>query len=121
MVWKMPKRKRKKRGIFDLFDFGEEDFLFGREPARGGSGYSISVTYDESGTPLVMVETRGDVNVAELRRDIERRYPGARIEGLEKKPLIRVVGEEKEEEKEKTPKKEKPKAEKKRKKSSVKA
>lgn len=98
----MPKQKRKKRGIFDLFDFGEEDFLFGREPARGGSGYSISVTYDESGTPLVKVETRGDVDVAELRRDIERRYPGARIEGLEKKPLIRVVGEAEVEETEKS-------------------
>jgi hypothetical protein len=103
----MPERKRKKRGIFDLFDFGEEDFPFGREPVEGGSGYSISVTYDEGGKPLVKVETRGDVDVAELRRDIERRYPGARIEGLEKKPLIRVVGEEEAEEKEKTPKKEK--------------
>jgi hypothetical protein len=115
----MPKRKRKKRGIFDLFDFGEEDFLFGQEPARGGSGYSISVAYDEDGKPLVKVETRGDVDVAELRKDIEQRYPGARIEGLEKKPLIRVVGE-KEEDREKTPKKEKPKAEKKKKKSFIK-
>ena len=88
----MPKPKRKKSGIFDLFDFGEEDFLFGGEPG-GSSGYSISVAY-EAGEPLVRVKTRGDVDVAELRRDIERRYPGARIEGLEKKPLIRVVDEE---------------------------
>lgn len=93
----MSKRKRKRR-FFDLFSFDEEDFLFGREPVEGGSGYSISVTYDESGKPLVQVKTRGDVDVAELRRDIEQRYPGARIEGLEKKPLIRVVGEKKEEE-----------------------
>jgi hypothetical protein len=89
----MPKRKRKKRGIFDLFDFGEEDFLFGGE-SSGNSGYSISVTYDEAGKPLVRVKTRGDVDATELRRDIKRRYPGARIEGLEKKPLIRVVEEE---------------------------
>jgi len=89
----MPER-RKKRGIFDLFDLGDEDFLFGQEPIGGASGYSISVTYDEDGTPLVRVETHGDVDVAELRRDIERRYPGAKIEGLEKKPLIRVVDEE---------------------------
>ncbi len=114
----MPERKRKRRGIFDLFDFGEEDFLFGREPAAKGSGYSISVTYDEGGKPLVKVETHGDVNVAELRRETEQRYPRARIEGLEKKPLIRVAGEE--EEKEKTPKKEKSEAEKKRKKPLIK-
>jgi hypothetical protein len=34
----MPERKRK-RWLFDLFGFGEEDFLFGREPTKGGSGY----------------------------------------------------------------------------------
>ena len=89
----MPKRERKRKGISDLFDVGEEDFLFGREPG-GGSGYSISVTYDATGKPAVKVETRGDVDVTELRKDIERKYPGAKIEGLEKKPLIRVVEEE---------------------------
>lgn len=92
---KMSKRKRKKP-FFNLFDFDEEDFLFGTEPIKGGSGYSSSVTYDESGKPVVQVNTHGDMDVAELRRDIEQRYPGARIEGLEKKPLIRIVGEEKE-------------------------
>jgi len=35
--------------------------------------------------------------VAELRRDIEQRYPRVRIERLEKKPLIRIVDEEEEE------------------------
>jgi len=94
---KMSKRKRK-RPFFDLFGFDEEDFLFGREPVEGSSGYSISVSYDESGKPLVQVKTHGDVDVAELRRDLEQRYPGARIEGLEKKPLIRIVDEKEEEE-----------------------
>jgi len=93
----MPEKKRK-RPFFDLFGFDKEDFLFGREPVEGGSGYSISVTYDEKGKPVVQVKTYGDVDVAELRRDIEQRYPGARIEGLEKKPLIRIVDEEEEKE-----------------------
>ena len=101
----MPERKRKKKEIFDLFDFGKEDLLFGKKPARGGSGYSISVTYDEGGKPVVKVKTHGNVDVAHLRRDIERRYPGARIEGLEKKPLIRVGDEEEGAEKEKSEKK----------------
>ncbi|NIO37351.1 hypothetical protein GTO27_06565 [Candidatus Bathyarchaeota archaeon] len=101
----MPERKRKKKGIFDLFEFGEEDFLFGKEPARGGSGYSISMTYDAEGQPLVKVKTHGNVDVAHLRRDIEQRYPGARIEGLEKKPLIRVVDEEEGAKKKKSEKK----------------
>jgi len=94
----MPERKRRRR-FFDLFDFGEEDFLFGGEPTKGGSGYSMSVTYDEKGKPVVQVKTYGEVDTAELRRDIERRYPRAKIEGLEKKPLIRIIdeGEEKSE------------------------
>jgi len=90
----MPKEKRK-RGFPDLFGFNEEDFFF--EPksfSEGRSGYSISVTYDEKGKPIVKVQTHGDVDVAELRRDIEQRYPDAKIEGLEKQPLIRVVDEE---------------------------
>ncbi len=99
----MSKRKRKKR-FFDLFDFNE-DFPFGKELAEGGSGYSISVTYNDTSKPVVHVKTRGDIDVAELRRDIEQQYPGARIEGLEKRPLIRVVGEEKEEKERKSEKK----------------
>jgi len=104
----MSERKRKRRGPFDIFGFDEDDFPFGSElqPTKGGvgSGYSMSVTYDEKGKPVVKVETYGDVDVAELRRDIQKRYPGAKIQGLEKQPLIRVVGEE-ETEKQKSEKK----------------
>lgn len=90
----MPKEKRKK-GFFDLFGFGEESsFLDSKEFSGGGSSYSISVTYDGKGKPVVKAETHGDVDVAELRRDIEQRYPDAKIEGLEKQPLIRVIDEE---------------------------
>ena len=85
--------RRRKRRLPDIFGFGE-DFPFGREPIEGGSGYSISVTYDDKGKPLVQVKTYGDMDVAALRKDLEQRYPGARIEGLEKQPLIRIVGEE---------------------------
>jgi len=89
----MSERKRKRR-FFNFLDLGEED-LFEREPVEGGSGYSISVTYDKRGKPLVRVKTYGEVDAVELRKDIEQQYPGARIEGLEKQPLIRIVDEEK--------------------------
>jgi len=94
----MTERKRKRRGLFDIFSFDEDDFFgSGLEPTKdkSGSGYSMSVTYDEKGKPVVKVETHGDVDFAELRRDIQQRYPGAKIEGLEKQPLIRIVDEEK--------------------------
>ena len=79
--------------------------MFGREPVEGGSGYSIIVTHDKEGKPVVRVEAHGDVDIKELRKDIEQRYPGARIEGLEKQPLIRIV-DEKKKEKDKTGSKE---------------
>ncbi len=75
----------------DLCNF-DEDSLFGKEPIEGGSGYAISITYDAGGKPIIQVKTHGDVDVAELRMDIEQRYPGAKIEGLEKQ-LIRIVDE----------------------------
>lgn len=86
--------RRRKGRPFDIFGLDEEDFFFGHKPIEGRSGYSISVAYDEKGKPVVKVQTHGDFDAAELRRDIERKYPGARIEGLEKQPLIKIVGEE---------------------------
>ena len=94
----MPERRRKRR-FFYIFGFGEEDFLFGGEPTEGGSGYSMSVTYDEKGKPVVQVKTQGDTDTTKLRRDIEQQYPEAKIEGLEKKPLIRIIDEKEEENK----------------------
>jgi len=93
----MSERKRKRRffDFSDLFDFDfDEERLFEQESLEGGSGYSISVTYDERGKPVVKVKTYGNVDVAKLRSDIERQYPGAKIEGLESRPLIRIVNEE---------------------------
>ncbi len=94
---------RRRRSPFDIFDevFGELDEMFERlrEGAigDGSSGYSITVTYDDSGRPVVHVETYGEVDEDALRREIEERYPGARIEGLKDKRLIRFVDEAEEE------------------------
>lgn len=95
----MSAKKRKREGIFDLFNFNLEDSLVRRELAEEGSGYSISMTYDGTGKPVVQVETHGDIDREKLRREIEAQYPGAKIEGLEKRPLIRVISEEETKEK----------------------
>ena len=100
---------KRRRKPFDIFDFNEENFLLGSKPVEGGSGYSMSVTYDERGKPVVKVQTYGHFDAAELRRDIEEKYPGAKTEGLEKQPLIRVVGEEETKVERKEPKSEKKK------------
>jgi len=94
----MPEKKKKK-GFFDILDFGEEDFLLDDSFQSSSSGYSISVTYDEQGKPIVQARIHGDMDVSELRKELEEKYPGAKIEGIDKKPLIRIVGENEEENK----------------------
>ena len=55
----MPEEKRK-RGLFDLFGFDGANSSFDSKSFSGGSsGYSISVTYDGKGKPIVKVETKG--------------------------------------------------------------
>jgi len=89
--------KRRRRTPFDIFDDFFEDFdeMFEKfEPGTSSEGYSISVTYDEYGRPVVHVKTYGNVDKEALRREIEQRYPGAKIEGLEERnKLIRFVDE----------------------------
>lgn len=97
----MPEKKRR-RDIWDIdFDEEEEEFPLEREPIGVGSGYSMSITYDAEGKPTVHVKTYGNVNKAQLRKEIEQRYPEARIVGLEAESLIRIV-DEKEKNKEKS-------------------
>lgn len=91
----MSKHRRKKDpfSFFDeIFDSSFEE-LFSGVPGEGASGYSITVTYDEFGKPVVRVKTYGGVDEAELRRSIKEKYPGARVEGLESKPLISFIDE----------------------------
>ena len=90
------KDKKRKRGFFNLFDEMDE-FMKGFEPETGsGSGYSISVTYDEYGRPIVDVKTYGEVDKKALKKELEKSYPGAKIKGLEEKPLIEEINEDEE-------------------------
>ncbi|MBX5321261.1 MAG: hypothetical protein QHH12_05690 [Candidatus Bathyarchaeota archaeon] len=69
-----------------------EDWGFVLEPAKIeiGSGYAVSLSYDEDGNPIVDVKTYGEVDSAKIRRDIERLYPNAQIRNLNE-PTVTVV------------------------------
>lgn len=84
----MPKRRR---GFFDDI-FREIDELFERIEERMsegfsgfsdfkgfGSMYSITVTYDDYGRPIVRVSAQGDVDRREIEESIRSRYPNAKI------------------------------------------
>ncbi len=86
----MEERKQRK-SIPDLdLDEPERFILTEPEPVEIASGYSISIKYDKDGRPLIYVKRYGDIDTKGLRREIERNYPGADIQGLEKSPSIEV-------------------------------
>jgi len=70
-----------------------EDVGFILEPAKVeiGSGYAVSLSYDEDGKPVVDVKTYGDVDISKIKRDIERLYPNAQIRQLNQEPIVTIV------------------------------
>ncbi len=93
----MTERKQRKNSP-DLLDLDEpEQFILTEpEPIEIASGYSISVKYDKDGRPMIYVKKYGNVDTKGLRREIERNYPGAAIQGLEKPQLIEIENNQKE-------------------------
>jgi len=92
----MAERKQRKNSpeFLDL-DEPEQFILTEPEPIEIASGYSISVKYDKNGRPVIYVKKYGDVDTKGLRREIERNYPGAAIQGLEKLQLIEIENNQK--------------------------
>ncbi|MEM3579258.1 MAG: hypothetical protein QXL54_03430 [Candidatus Bathyarchaeia archaeon] len=70
-----------------------DDWGFVLEPAKIeiGSGYAVSLTYDEEGNPIVDVKTYGEVDSAKIKRDIERLYPNAQIRHINEEPTVTIV------------------------------
>jgi hypothetical protein len=89
----MSERKHKRELRESLIESNREELEFVLEPAQieVGSGYAISVSYNEDDNPIIDVKTYGDVNIAKLRKDIERLYPNAQIRHLSKEPSVTVV------------------------------
>jgi len=85
------KQKREAQGPVELSL--PEDWGFILEPAKIeiGSGYTVSLTYDEEGNPIVDVKTYGEVDSAKIRRDIERLYPNVQIRHINEEPTVTIV------------------------------
>jgi len=85
------KQKRDASNPIELSLPGDWGFIL--EPAKIeiGSGYTVSLTYDDEGNPIVDVKTYGDVDSAKIRRDIERLYPNAQIRHINEEPIVTIV------------------------------
>jgi len=75
----MAERKHK-RGSEDIAELDEDAGIL-LEPTQIelGSGYTLSVSYDENQKPIVDIKTYGQVDLALLRKEIEGVFPNARI------------------------------------------
>lgn len=60
------------------------------KPVELGEGYSICVSYEGEGPPEIQVKTYGKIDFKELVKEIRRKYPRAKIYGLENRPAIEV-------------------------------
>lgn len=93
--------KRKKKSIFDSFFedswFGEWEEMFKKFEDIGVSGgYSITVTQTSKGTE-VHVKAGEDVDVEDLKRSLEAKYPGAKIfieGGKKSREIVEIKMEE---------------------------
>jgi hypothetical protein len=89
----MSEKKHKRETISSVKLDLADDLGFILEPAKIeiGSGYAVSLSYDEDGNPVVDVKTYGEVDLAKIRKDIERLYPNAQIRQLNQEPTVTVV------------------------------
>jgi hypothetical protein len=88
----MAERKHK-RDSENLVEVDSEELGFVLEPTQieVGSGYTVAVSYDENEKQIVDVKTYGEVDIAKLRREIERIFPNAKIRQLNKTQSVTIV------------------------------
>ena len=85
--------KKHKRESESLIELDSEELGFVLEPTQVevGSGYTVSVSYDENEKPIIDVKTYGEVNIAKLRKEIERIFPNAQIRQLNPTQSVTIV------------------------------
>lgn len=88
----MSERKHKRvPGSFIALDSEEPGFVLEPTQVEVGSGYTISISYDENEKPIVDVKTYGEVDIAKLRKEVERVFPNAQIRQLNQTQSVTVV------------------------------
>jgi hypothetical protein len=87
----MTERKNKRETEELEIETEENGFLIEPTQVEVGSGYTMSVSYDEHDKPIVDVKTYGEVNLSHLRREILKAFPNAQIRQLNESRSILVA------------------------------
>jgi hypothetical protein len=90
----MAERKTKREETIIEIDPEETGFIL--EPAKVeiGSGYAVSIRYDENEKPIIDVKTYGKVDIGKMRKEIERIFPNAKIRNLAQPQSVTIVKKE---------------------------
>jgi len=85
--------RKNKRESENLVELDPEELGFVLEPTQVelGSGYTVSINYDENQKPIIDVKTYGKVNLEKLRMEIARAFPNAQIRQLKQTQSITIV------------------------------
>jgi hypothetical protein len=81
------KHKRETEGEIEPDETG---FILEPTQVELGCGYTLSVNYDENENPVINIKTYGQVDIAKLRREIEKLFPNAQIKQLDQSCAITV-------------------------------
>jgi hypothetical protein len=77
-VFNLAERKSKREANIEV---EPEEISFILEPTQVelGSGYTLSINYDENEKPIVNIKTYGEVDLTQIKKEIERLFPNAQI------------------------------------------
>jgi hypothetical protein len=84
------KHKRESEGFIEM-DSEASGFVLEPTQVEVGSGYTVSVSYDENEKPIIDVKTYGEVDITKLRREIARIFPNAQIRQLKQTQSVTIV------------------------------
>jgi hypothetical protein len=85
--------KKHKHETNNSIELDTEESSFVLEPTKieVGAGYTVCVNYDENEKPIIDVKTYGEVNITEIRKEIEKLFPNAQIRQLGETQTVTIV------------------------------
>jgi hypothetical protein len=85
--------KKQEKELLKHIGFEMEDISFILEPAQVevGSGYTVSVNYDENEKQVIDVKIYGEVNVVKMKRQIRKAFPNATIRNINDSGSVSII------------------------------
>lgn len=84
------KNKRESENIVEV-EAEETNVVLEPTQLEIGSGYTLAVRFDEDQRPVVAVKTYGQVDLAQISREIARIFPDARIRHTNETRSVRMA------------------------------